>query len=146
MPIFEADFVHRERVNAPIDLVFERLSDHEAMADWPGIGSVRLAKEGTPRNGLGAVRRVKVRGLTLDEEVVHWDPPNAFHYRIIEGLPVDHLGRVELRADGDATVIEWKIRMKSRIPLLAPIVIGQLRSGMPAALEHFRRGAERLKA
>ncbi|MGE0785480.1 MAG: NAD(P)-binding domain-containing protein [Sandaracinaceae bacterium] len=142
MPIFEADLAVTERVRAPLALVFERLSDHEAMNDWPGLGEVRLLREGTPRNGLGAVRRVRARGLALDEEVVHWDPPHAFHYSIIKGLPIDHLGRVMLRTEGDATLIEWRVRMKSKVPFLAALAASQLRAGLPKALAYFKRITE----
>jgi uncharacterized protein YndB with AHSA1/START domain len=80
------------QIAAPIDHVFERLTDHEAMVDWPGISACKLVVEGAPRNGLGAVRRVTVSGLTLDEQVVTWEPPSRFEYRIIRGLPVKHRG------------------------------------------------------
>jgi polyketide cyclase/dehydrase/lipid transport protein len=42
-------------VRAPIDRVFQLITDHESMAEWPGISGCRLIAEGTPRNGLGAV-------------------------------------------------------------------------------------------
>ncbi len=142
MPIFHAELRYQRDVRAPLELVFERLSDHEAMGEWPGITSVRLAREGTPRNGLGAVRVVKASGLTLDEEVVRWDPPNGFDYQIIKGLPVDHLGRVALTAGEGATEIEWHIRIASRVPFLAPLLIARLRSGLPAALAHFAKQTE----
>ncbi|MBW2551232.1 MAG: SRPBCC family protein [Deltaproteobacteria bacterium] len=74
-------------LQAPIELIFERLVDHDAMSDWPGVTSCRLVQEGTPRNGLGAVRQVKTNGLTLLEEVVHYEPPLRYDYRITKGLP-----------------------------------------------------------
>ena len=109
--------IHEEaRIAAPIEAVWERLTDHEGMSDWPGVGSCRLVRDGTPRNGLGAVREIKARGLTLLEEIVVWQPPERFEYTITKGLPVDHRGIVQLARDGDATRVTWNIRMDSRWP------------------------------
>ena len=105
------------------------------MAEWPGVQSVRLVRDGAPeRNGLGAIRRVKLLGLTLDEEVVRWDPPHRFDYVIIKGLPVRHLGKLELTEEGDETTLTWRITLASRVPLLAALVLWRLRAGLPAAL------------
>ncbi len=130
-------------IRAPIARVFERLIDHEGMAKWPGIGACRLVKEGTPRNGLGAVRRIKVSGITLDEEVVHYDAPTAFDYAIIRGLPVDHhRGQVRLAETGGAVRVTWSIRLSSRVPLLAQLTALGLRRGLPKALAYLRAELE----
>lgn len=129
-------------VRAPIETVFERLTDHEVMARWPGIGGCRLVREGRPRNGRGAIREVKVRGLTLLEEVVVFEPPHRFDYEIIKGLPVAHRGTVHLVPSKDGTLVTWDITMASRWPLLAEVVCAQLRSGMPRALQFFKTATE----
>src|SRR5512140_1679607 len=133
----KVDFV--STIRAPIGRVFERLSDHEGMAKWPGVGDSRLVKEGTPKNGLGAVRRIKVGGLTLDEEVVLFEPPRAFDYAIIRGLPVNHhLGSVRLSEAEGATEVRWTIRLRSRWPLLAQITALALRRGLPKAFGYLK--------
>ena len=132
-----------ETVRAPLQTVFERLTDHEAMRDWPGIGDCTLVEHGSPRNGVGAVRAVTTKGLTLHERVVRFDPPHGYDYTIIKGLPVRHLGQVRLAEHGDAVRIDWTIEMSSRIPLLAQIVGKLLRRGLPAALSYFKRETER---
>src|SRR5262249_55346475 len=101
------------RIRAPIERVFERLTDHEDMRRWPGVSACRLITEGTPRNGLGAVRRISVYGLTLDEAVVRFEPPHRYDYSIVRGLPVDHLGTVELSAQGATTEVRWRVRLSS---------------------------------
>ncbi len=131
------------RIRAPIETIFERVTDHEAMTRWPGIAEVRLVTAGQPRNGLGAVRSVRVTaGLTLLEEVVHFEPPHRYDYTIIRGLPVDHLGSVRLAARGDEVELEWKVRMQSRWPLLARTVAWQLGRGLDAALAYFKSDVE----
>src|SRR5207244_3917205 len=84
----------RQLVRAPIELVFERITDHEDMRNWPGIAACELVEVGDPRNGLGAVRKIRTSGITLYEKVVQWEPPNRYDYTITKGLPVDHRGTV----------------------------------------------------
>jgi hypothetical protein len=134
------------RVAAPIDLVFQRLVDHEAMSEWPGIASCRLVREGVPRNGLGAVREVKARGLTLLEEVVHYEPPLRYDYRITKGLPVDHLGTVRLSPMEGGVELSWEVRMASRWPLVCEVVGRLLKNGLDGALGWFKAETERAAA
>ena len=131
-------------IRAPIARVFERLSDHEGMAKWPGIAGSRLVKDGEPtRNGLGAIRRVKVSGLTLDEEVVHFDAPTAYDYTIIKGMPVDHRGKVRLAESSGAVQVTWSVRLASRVPLVAQLMALGLRRGLPKALAYLKAELER---
>lgn len=133
-------------IEAPIEFVFERVVDHDAMNDWPGIGSCRLVREGTPRNGLGAVRKVKVRGLTLLEEVVHYEAPLRYDYRITKGLPVDHLGSVRLSPTEGGVELFWEVRMTSRWPLVCEVVGSLLGKGLDDALAWFKAETERAAA
>ena len=133
-------------IEAPIELVFERISDHEAMGDWPGIGSCRLVREGTPRNGLGAVRQVKARGLTILEEIVHYEPPLRYDYRITKGLPVDHLGSVRLSPTEGGVELSWEVRMTSRWPLVCEVVGNLLGKGLDEALARFKAETEKVAA
>ena len=131
-------------IEAPIELVFERISDHEAMGDWPGIASCRLVREGTPRNGLGAVRQVKARGLTILEEIVHYESPLRYDYRITKGLPVDHLGSVRLSPTEGGVELSWEVRMSSRWPLVCEVVGSLLGKGLDEALARFKAETEQV--
>jgi uncharacterized protein YndB with AHSA1/START domain len=132
----------RVLVKAPIERVFERITDHEAMRDWPGIAACSLIAEGQPRNGIGAVRRVKAFGVTLDEEVVVFDPPHRYDYTIIKGLPVKHRGIVALSRVEGGTEVDWRVTLSSRLPLMAAGVATGLRLGLPGALRYFAKQAE----
>ncbi len=142
----QAQVSKKLHIQAPIELVFERLVDHEAMSDWPGIASCRLVREGTPRNGLGAVRQVKARGLTLLEEIVHYEPPLRYDYRITKGLPVDHLGSVRLSPTESGVELSWEVRMTSRWPLVCEVVGNLLGKGLDEALARFKAETERVAA
>ena len=131
-------------VRAPIELVFERITDHEAMGEWPGVSRCVLVKEadGDNRNGRGAVRAVTARGLTLHEEIVRFEPPNVMEYTITKGLPVKHIGRVELSSSGDDTLISWTVTMSSGWPFVAQLVGRMLGRGLDAASSHFKKHTE----
>lgn len=139
----QAHVSKRIHLKAPIDLVFERIVDHDAMNDWPGIGSCRLVKEGSPRNGLGAVRQVKTRGLSLLEEIVHYEPPIRYDYRITKGLPVDHLGSVRLSPTEGGVELSWEVHMTSRWPFVCEVVGNLLSKGLDEALARFKAETER---
>ena len=109
-------------VRAPVDCVFERITEHEAMREWPGIQACRLIVEGEPRNGLGAVRRIKAGGVTLDERIVHFEPPARYDYTIIRGLPVEHLGTVRLTPTEEGVRVHWHVELSSAFPCVAAIV------------------------
>src|SRR5205823_2264091 len=100
---------HTIDVDAPPERVFERLVDHEAMARWPGISRCTLVREGSPRNGVGAVRRVTAMGVTLEEEVVEYEAPRGYVYKIIKGLPVSHRGEVKVLPRGQGSTIDWRV-------------------------------------
>jgi uncharacterized protein YndB with AHSA1/START domain len=128
--------------------VFERLTDHEAMAEWPGIASARLLRvgnKGQPRNGVGAIREICARGFALHEEIVRYEPPHCYAYTVIKGLPITHLGTVTLTASesDDLTTLCWRVSMSSRIPFFAPILGRMLRKGLPNALAFFQRETEK---
>ncbi len=129
-------------VDAPVELVFERITDHEAMRDWPGVSKCVLISEGEPRNGLGAVRLITARGLTLHERVVFYEDPVGYDYTIFKGLPVEHLGKVRLASTERGVEVSWKVRLQSRVPLLAQTVGGMLQRGLPGALRYFKEQTE----
>jgi catechol 2,3-dioxygenase-like lactoylglutathione lyase family enzyme/uncharacterized protein YndB with AHSA1/START domain len=106
------------RFAAPIEKVWEIVTDHEGMADWSGFDQVRLTRKGAPEpNGHGAERWMKGPTGTVTEQVVAWDPPHGYHYRVTESpLVVCHQGEVRLKPMGEATELTWTIRFRPKIP------------------------------
>jgi uncharacterized protein YndB with AHSA1/START domain len=129
----------RATLQAPIALVYERLTDHEDMRNWPGVTDCRLTREGTPRNGVGAVRVVSHGPLfSVSEEVTLHEPPHRLGYKIIKGgPPIRHQGLVTLAEAGDQTELEWEIQISSRVPLMAQLVGGMLRRGLSHVLASY---------
>ncbi len=130
------------QIRASIESVFARLTDHESMGDWPGVSSAKLLVQGQPKNGMGAVRVLRARGLSIHEKVVHFDPPNRYDYQIIKGLPVRHLGSVRLTQEGELVTVHWEVKMSSKIPFVAQLIGKMLKDGLPAALEHVKNECE----
>lgn len=109
----------QRRFRAPVDKVWQVYTDHAGWKHWAGFSNSWLETEGKPdRNGLGCVRGFGSNGVNVYEEVVEWDPPKRFAYRITRGgLPMkDHYGETMFEADGDGTLVTWRCRFDSRIP------------------------------
>ena len=108
-------------IHAPIEDVWDRLSDHEGYVRYTDLRAVRMRQEGRPhRNGVGAVREMDFGPTVLVERIERFDPPSCLEYRIIESrLPLEHHGgRIELRQRGEGTEVHWVSRFTLHIPLL----------------------------
>jgi len=124
MPSFEIE----RRVSAPVDIVWEVLTDHRAYANWGAAKTSALETEGAPDvNGVGAVRRLADGLLVIREKVLEFEPKRRFAYTIVSGPPVrDYRATVTLTADGDATNVRWAVAFRPKIPFtglfLRPVV------------------------
>jgi hypothetical protein len=74
-------------IAAPAKIVFDVLSDHEALTDWAGLGRVELDKPGNPDPAGRRAERV-IHGAmgTLREQITEVTPNESIRYRIIEGV------------------------------------------------------------
>lgn len=97
---------HQIRVSSEIavtpDVVWKRISEHEATPTWVDeVTRVTLTREGSPRNGLGAIRVVEFKPLlwsTIHEEITLFEPGRAFEYVLFKGMPSlrSHLGQLSI--------------------------------------------------
>ncbi len=129
--------IHVERViPAPIDAVFEAISDHERYAEFTGIKSAELLEEGnTERNGLGALRRIRSSmGITFVEEIVRFERPARMDYLIRDvNIPLAHeSGTMQLEATGGGTKVTWISTFRVTIP-----VVGGLLGALAARITSF---------
>ena len=115
-------------VDVSRDSLFAVFADHEGYGRFRGVKKCELIRPGRDeRNGLGALRRVHLGGPTvLDEEIVAYDAPHSYEYRIVRArpLPVKHtLGRVELEAlDANRTKVVWTSTFDIPIPIIGKAI------------------------
>jgi uncharacterized protein YndB with AHSA1/START domain len=110
--------IHVSRtIPAAPEAVFDLLSDHAGYGRFRPIGSAELLREGDPApNGVGALRRIKVRPLTFEEEITAYERPSRLDYLIVKlNIPFDHQGgSITLAPEGEATRVDW--RSSYRVP------------------------------
>lgn len=115
-----------QEVSSPRDAVFEFLAEHENLGPLLGGANISRVRDGdTDRNGVGSVRRVKVGpSRPFEETVTRFEPHSLIEYQITKGGPLrNHIGIVALSdASGGGTEIDYRIRIASHIPGLAPLV------------------------
>jgi uncharacterized protein YndB with AHSA1/START domain len=113
-------------VAAPIETVWDKLSNHIGMSQWgPGI-TVTMDRPGTEEpNGVGAIRRIASPGPApaIVEEVVAFEAPHVLGYKALSGVPFPgYAGEVRLTEAGAGTRIAWTISSTASFPLVkAPL-------------------------
>jgi uncharacterized protein YndB with AHSA1/START domain len=107
------------RTAAPPQTVFEVLTDHRGYAECTPLRRVELQREGDPLpNGVGAIRVLHAVGPPMREEVVTYEPPTRFAYRLLSGAPVrDPVGTITLEPDGDGTRVVYALDTTPKVPL-----------------------------
>src|SRR5437773_12547977 len=80
-------------IEAPVEQVFDAVSDHESFLRSEGGVRARVVRAGEPElNQLGCLREVRVgRCVRYVEEITAWQPPLSFAHMIREtSLPLRH--------------------------------------------------------
>ena len=106
---------------APIDRVFEVISDHAGYSRFPGIKASELISEGEEeRNGVGALRRIHGGPLRFVEEVTRFERPTRMDYLIREvNAPMKHQGgSMVLAEQGANTQIVWTSTFDFTVPVI----------------------------
>ena len=113
-------------INAPIEQVFEAISDHEQFLKSSDGTRTKLLQEGSAeRNGLGCVREVSVgKRAWYVEEITAWDRPASFEYTIRRAsMPIHHEGsRLKFTEVGGGTDVQWSSRFCIPVPLLGGLL------------------------
>ena len=126
-----------ETIALPPERVFELLADHANYHRFPGITASELLTEGDPApNGLGAVRRVSLGDVVLDEEITGFEAPKRLAYRIIASKPVKVVhdgGEIEITEVPEGSRIRWRSTFRIKIPLIGWFVTRR-------AAQQFERG------
>lgn len=114
-------------VKAPIDKVFEAISDHGNYAAFPMIDKSELLEEGAEENnGLGAFRSVKMGSFQVWERITAFERPVHMQYKIERAKPLKmnhYKGIIDFEDLGDDTTkVTWVSEGAMAIPLLGKLL------------------------
>ncbi len=95
---------------APPEAVWEVITDIARWKDWGPFSNTYLGRDGDPPNGMGAIRVYVVGPFRTQEEVVGFDAPGHFAYRVVSGFPArDYRADVTLDLrPGGGTSVRWR--------------------------------------
>jgi uncharacterized protein YndB with AHSA1/START domain len=132
--------VQTERtIAAPIEQVFDLLTDHANYKQFPGLTGSELVKEGEPEpNGTGALRKVSAGPIRFEEEITAFERPARMDYLIRKvNMPLDHEGGTMLFESRDgATHVTWRSTFEFTTPGVGRLMGGV---GAPAIRAGFAR-------
>lgn len=139
-----ASFTLTREIAAPPETVFEVLTDHRRYAELTQLRRAELEREGVPApNGVGAIRKLTVVGPPMREEVIAFEAPSRFSYTVLSGLPVrDHVGTVELAADGEGTRMVYAVRTQPTLPLVGGVVVAVIRQAIKGLIDGVAKESE----
>ncbi|HET8955148.1 MAG TPA: SRPBCC family protein [Solirubrobacterales bacterium] len=144
-----ASFTYVRQAAAPPEVVFDVLTDHRRYTDITPLRRAELEREGEPDpNGLGAIRVLSaLPGPPMREEIIGYEPPTRFSYKILSGLPVrDHVGTVELRPKDGGTEITYAVKTTPTIPLAGPVFMAILKKAIRDLIAGVSKESERRAA
>jgi uncharacterized protein YndB with AHSA1/START domain len=140
-----ASFTFVRQVAAPPETVFDVLTDHRGYADITPMRRSELEREGEPApNGVGAIRALHSVGPPLREEVVAYERPSRFSYKVVSGIPVrDHLGTVLLTPEGPGTRVTYAVKTTPTLPLVGGAVVATTKLAIRQLLNGITTESER---
>ncbi|HEX3041550.1 MAG TPA: SRPBCC family protein [Solirubrobacterales bacterium] len=143
-----ASFRYVRQVAAPPETVFDVLTDHRRYPEITRLRKAELEREGEPTpNGLGAIRVLTVAGPPMREEVIGYERPTRFSYKILSGLPVrDHVGTVETKPKDGGTEITYAVKTTPTIPLAGPVFMALLKKAIRDLIGGVAKESERRAA
>jgi uncharacterized protein YndB with AHSA1/START domain len=143
-----ASFTYERRVAAPPETVFAVLTDHRRYAEITPMRRSELEREGLPApNGVGAIRVLRSVGPPLREEVLTYEPPRRFSYKLLSGAPVrDHVGTVELTAAEGGTRMVYAVRTHPTVPLAGAVVVAVVKQAIRTLIDGIATESERRAA
>jgi uncharacterized protein YndB with AHSA1/START domain len=143
-----ASFTFAREVAAPPEVVFDVLTDHRGYAQITPMRKVELEREGDPApNGVGAIRVLHSVGPPLREEVISYQPPSRFSYRLLSGAPMrDHVGTVALEPAGAGTKVTYAVRLTPTLPVGGAAVVAVVKLAVKRLLNGIVAESERRAA
>jgi uncharacterized protein YndB with AHSA1/START domain len=111
----------RQLFNAPVNTIFNILTDHEAFGQVINAKIKRVVdSQGKNKNGVGSVRRISTfPAPAFEETVVAFEPNQLMEYVISKGSPIkNHKGRMEFSDEQGQTRLVYTIVYDPKLPFL----------------------------
>ncbi len=142
-----ATFSVERVVDAPPERLWELLIDF-GTSPAPEDMKIDLLADGDPdQHGIGALRRVRIAGYTVEERLVGVRPGKAINYALTRGAPVrNYLGLIELIPEGTGTRVRWGVEFTPKIPLTGWLVVRIARTLVAGVLDRLAIAAEAASA
>lgn len=124
--------VMTQQINAPLDLVFPMFCRHRIFNTilWPLTSVVvKTAEDPNNSDGVGSIRKIGIGPLKLiQEEITKIIPNQLIEYEMLKNCLFSfHLGRLEFEEKEGISYLSYSIWLQSKIPLLATLVLAQLK-------------------
>jgi uncharacterized protein YndB with AHSA1/START domain len=134
-------------VKAPIDKVFDAISDHANYALYPSVGIAHLLNEGDgERNGKGALRTVETGVFKVWERITAFQRPIHMQYKIERSKPfkIDHYeGIIDLKDLADGTThVTWVSEGKIAVPLIGRFLDNKMQKQGTAVFHSMLKSIE----
>lgn len=116
-----SEFVVESSVKARPETVFDVYTHHRGYANLVGlIRAAELEREGEPPpNGLGAIRKLRLVGATVREEVTEYARPTSYSYRMLSGAPLDeYTSSVTFTPTVQGTAVAYRVTVAPSVHLL----------------------------
>jgi hypothetical protein len=128
------------------DTVWSVLADTTAWPSWTGFDAVEVERPGEAApHGIGAIHRFRTKMLVTREEVLAFDAPTRYEYRLLSGLPLrDYHAEVVLTPERGGTTIVWRSRFLPGIPGSGPLARRFVRAIITRMTTALAREAERV--
>ncbi len=108
----------RQTFNAPVEEIFEALTDHESFGKVLQTNIKRVVDSpGENRNGVGSVRRISSFPVpAFEETVVTFESNRLMEYVVSKGSPIkNHKGRMEFSEKEGKTEFFYTIDFEPRL-------------------------------
>ncbi|WP_343578688.1 SRPBCC family protein [Acinetobacter sp.] len=124
--------VMTQQINAPLDLVFPMFCRHRIFNTilWPLTSVVvKTAEDPNNSDGVGSIRKIGIGPLkSIQEEITKIIPNQLIEYQMLKNCLFSfHLGRLEFEEKEGISYLSYSIWLQSKIPLLATLVLAQLK-------------------
>jgi hypothetical protein len=140
-----ATFALHKTAAAPIEVVFDVLTDHAGYAKILPVRSATIEREGEPPpNGVGAIRILRAVGPPIREQVTEYIRPTRFSYTAVSGVPAkEYAGTVELSRNGAGTDVTYRVTTVPRLPMPEVVWVAIIRQVIGRLLGAVVKEAER---